>query len=88
MRVRRRARSTAAERRGRRYAHRAGAKRRLALRGWYQLFDADAEGRLLVGNSWTLGFNWEYGGATGDIPVVHLVDGRALIAAIDAHGTP
>jgi hypothetical protein len=66
----------------------AGAKRRLALKGWYQLFDADAEGRLLVGNTWTLGFNWLYGDATGDIPGVYLLDGRALIAAIDAHGTP
>jgi hypothetical protein len=66
----------------------AGAKRRLALDGWYQLFDADAEGRLLVGNTWTLGQNWIYGAATGDIPAVYLLEGRALLAAIDAYGTP
>lgn len=66
----------------------AGGKRRLAIDGWYQIFDADDEGRLLLGNSWTLGFNWLYGDATGDIPAVFLVDGHALIAAIDAHGAP
>jgi hypothetical protein len=66
----------------------AGGKRRLSLDGWYQILDADEEGRLLLGNSWTLGFNWMYGASMGDLPAVLLVDGRALLAAIDAHGTP
>jgi hypothetical protein len=66
----------------------AGAKRRLPIDGWYQIFDADADGRLLLGNSWTLGMNWRYGGSTGDIPAVFMIDGHALLAAIDTHGVP
>jgi hypothetical protein len=66
----------------------AGDKRRLAIDGWYQIFDADAQGRMLLGNSWTLGFNWQYGDSTGGIPAVLMIDGHALLAAIDAHGTP
>jgi hypothetical protein len=66
----------------------AGGKRRLALEGWYQIFDADGEGRLLLGNSWTLGFNWMYGNSMGYVPAVHLIDGHALLAAIDAHAMP
>jgi hypothetical protein len=66
----------------------AGGKRRIAIDGWYQIFDADSESRLLLGNSWTLGMNWRYGGSTGDVPAVLMIDGRALLAAIDAHGAP
>ena len=65
----------------------SGGKRRLPIDGWYQIFDADAAGRLLLGNSWTLGNNWRYGASTGDTPAVLLVDGHALLAAVDAHGT-
>lgn len=65
-----------------------GSARRLSIRGWYQLFASDTVGSLLFGNSWTHGMNWVYGATWGPFPAVFLVNGRALLRAIDDWGVP
>jgi hypothetical protein len=48
-----------------------GGAAQLSIRGWYQLFDSDSKGMLLLGN------------ADGLHPSVLLVDGNALVGRID-----
>jgi hypothetical protein len=60
-----------------------GGGRRLRIKGWYQLLDADETGALLISNTWTLGQNWAYGASWGLVPAVHIVDGDALLSALD-----
>ena len=60
-----------------------GDARQLRIRGWYQLFDSDADGALLFGNSWTNGQNWVYGASWGLFPAVLLVDGHRLLEFVD-----
>jgi len=47
----------------------------LKVEGWYQLFDSDQHGLVLVGN------------ADGELPSVLLVDGKALLEQIEKAGT-
>jgi hypothetical protein len=65
-----------------------GSARQLTIEGWFQLFDSDPNGWLLFGNAWTFAQNWAFPGVWGDVPAVFLVDGRALVRALDDYGTP
>lgn len=65
---------------------RDGRRRRVAIRGWYQIFDSDRDGWLLLGNSWTRFQNWADPATWGLYPVVHLINGRALVDVIDRVG--
>jgi hypothetical protein len=54
----------------------------VAIRGWFQLFDSDREGRFLLGNSWSRGQRWNRGETWGSVPFVAIWDGRALLGEV------
>lgn len=54
-------------------------RHRVRIRGWYQLLDSNAEGSLLLSNTWTLGQHWQHGGTWGPVPALFLVDGLNLM---------
>jgi hypothetical protein len=61
-------------------------QRQVALQGWFQLLDAAPNGSLLLGNSWPLNLNWEYGSSWGGPPAVVRIDGNGLLELIDRLG--
>jgi hypothetical protein len=61
--------------------------RRIAIQGWFQLFDSRADGTLLVGNSWQHGMNWAATSPYAPNPAaVFAIDGNNLIDLIDQRG--
>lgn len=61
-------------------------ERSLAVAGWYQLFDADAQGRILLGNSWTDAQRWNRGASGDGIPLVFVWDAVALLSVLRSAG--
>lgn len=50
-----------------------GERRRVHLRGWYQLLDSDPDGTILISNTWGYGRTW------GLLPGIFLIDGQRLL---------
>jgi hypothetical protein len=66
----------------------AGRGRRIAIHGWFQLFDSRPDGSLLVGNTWEYGQRWQIGNSWGPSAAVFRIDGNNLVEIIDRRGVP